>query len=63
MEELRHILFRFAFLIVVVPIFSYGILVSIDSLNKAWKSGSRVKKWFALTTTLLFLAIAFGALK
>lgn len=61
--ELKHILFKLISLLIITPIFGYGILVSVESLIKAWKTNNRVKKWFAITTTLLFLAIALGGLK
>ncbi len=62
MELTKHILFRLLFLLVATPIFAIGLMYSIDSLKAAWKSGSKVKKWFALTLSLLFLAIALGGL-
>ena len=61
--ELKHILFRLISLLIITPIFGYGILISIESLIKAWKTDNKIKKWFAITTTLLFLAIALGGLK
>ena len=61
--EIKHILFRFITLLIIAPIFGYGILLSIESLIKAWKTNNRVKKWLAITATLLFLSIALGALK
>ncbi len=62
MELTRHIIFKLFFLLVAIPIFAYGLMYSIESLTKAWKSGSKVKKWWALCLSLLFLAIALGGL-
>lgn len=63
MAEVKHVLFRLAFLLIVTPIFSYTLIQCIDDLKVAWKSGNKTKKWFSLTLTLLFLAIALGALQ
>ena len=61
--EIKHILFKLLSLVIITPIFGYGILCSLESLEKAWKSGNKIKKWFAITLTLLFLAIALGGLQ
>ena len=61
--ELKPILWNLLKLIIIIPIFAYGILYSLESLIKAWKSGSKLKKWFALSLTLLFLSIALGGLQ
>ena len=61
--ELQKILVKLITLIIITPIFGYGVLLSIESLIKAWKSNNRIKKWLAITSILLFLAIALGALQ
>ena len=61
--ELKHMFFKLISLLILMPILGYGILVSVETLIKAWKTNNKVKKWFAITTTLLFLAIALGGLK
>lgn len=63
LSEGRHILFRLISLLVITPIFGYGILISIEHLMKAWKTNNRFKKWLVITEILLFLAIALGGLK
>ena len=61
--EGKHILFRLFTLLIITPIFGYGILLSVESLIKAWKTNNRVKKWIAITGVLLFLSIALGGLR
>lgn len=63
LSECRHVLWRLCILLVVSPIFAYAILLSIDELEKACKTGSRKKKWVALTLSLISLGIALGALQ
>ncbi|MFA6119146.1 MAG: hypothetical protein WCT85_06465 [Parachlamydiales bacterium] len=61
--EIKHIIIRLVTLLILTPVFGYGVLLSIESLIKAWKSNNRKKKWIAITITLLFLSIALGGLK
>ncbi len=61
--ECKHVLWRLFILLIVSPIAVYGILLCIDDIEKAWKTGSRKKKWFALTLCLVSLGIVFGALQ
>ena len=61
--EIKPILINLSKLFILIPIFACGVLYSIESLEKAWKSKKRVKKWFSIAITLLFLAIALGALR
>jgi len=61
--EGKHILFRLFTLLIITPIFGYGLLASIEHLIKAWKTNNKVKKWLAITEILLFLAIALGGLR
>lgn len=63
LSECRHVLWRLSILLLVSPMFAYGILLSIDELEKAWKTGSRKKKWLALTMCLICVGIALGALQ
>ncbi|MGL4347944.1 MAG: hypothetical protein ACRCSV_00595 [Chlamydiales bacterium] len=63
LSEARHVLWRLLILLLVSPMFAYGILLCIEDLEKAWKTGSRKKKWLALTICLITVGIAFGALQ
>ncbi len=60
--EFKNILFQLLKLVILIPIFAYGMLCGIENLEKAWKSGSHFKKWLAITTMSLFLAIVLGFL-
>ena len=63
MDEVKHILIRLLFLLIVTPIFSYTLMNCIDDLKVSWKSDNKKRKWVSLTLTFLFLAIALGALQ
>ena len=56
--ETKHFLFKFLSLIAIAPFFGYGSLLVIENITNAWKTKSKVKKWWALTITVICLGIA-----
>lgn len=57
--EMKHMLRNFILFLVLSPIIAYGLIDAIEWLKKSWSSGSKLKKWYALTFVILALLIAF----
>jgi len=62
-SEMQHILYKLLSIAVIAPILGYGVLYTVENLEKAWKSGNKVKKWYTITLALVFIAIALGYLQ
>ena len=62
-SEFKIFFLKLISLILVAPIAGYALLLSSEQIEKAWKLGKRKKKWFALTSLFVFLAIVFGWLR
>lgn len=61
--EFKIFFIRLLGLALVAPIVGYGLLLSSEQLEKAWKTGKRKNKWIALSFVFIFVAILFGWLK
>lgn len=55
--ELKQMLKHFLIFVVISPILAYGLMKFIEYFKKYWYSGSKLKKWYILTVTVLTLCI------
>ncbi len=59
LPELKHILKNFLLFVFISPILAYALIRFIEYFKKYWYSGSKLKKWYILTITVLAFCIVF----
>jgi len=61
--ELKILTIKLVGLLIMTPIMGYGLLRCVESLEKAWKSNNRRKRWFVMCGVFFLLATIGGWLR
>lgn len=60
---LRHFIIKFGSLLLLTPLFGYLLMDAIDSIERAWKSNNKKRKWLVSCALFFLLAIIAGWLQ
>lgn len=59
LPELKQMLRNFILFVIVSPILAYALMQFVGYFKKYWNSGSKLKRWYVLTITVLAFCIIF----
>jgi antibiotic biosynthesis monooxygenase (ABM) superfamily enzyme len=61
--ELKIFAIKLIGTLIATPIMGWGIMVSAEKFEKAWKTNNRKKRWLACSGVFFFLAVIGGWLR